>query len=155
MFWFPRTRFVDDNSIAGQMLHIGSELDEFKQELAAKDMRAAMIELLDLRNSVETAFRILQEKYGASPELTALPVYRVHGMGPDEYLKEVIACYRMFADAVLSHEVPVIVLKLLWLLQAVDTEIELMLVWGLFSRETYVELVRQKNAERSYYKKAV
>lgn len=152
MFWFTRTKFVDEKGIAGQMRHVGFELEEFKQELAAKDMRAAMIELLDLRHSVETAFRILQEKYGADAGLKPLPVYHLVGMAPDDYLEELTSCYRMFADAVLGRDMPVIVLKLLWLLQAVDSEVDLMLVWMPdATREQFVELVKQKNDARGYY----
>jgi hypothetical protein len=153
MYWFPRTRFVDEKGIAGQMRHIGSELNEFKRELAAQDMQAAMIELLDLRHSVETAIRILQEKYGVDADLMPLPVFHLYGMGPDDYLDELVAYYRIFADAVLGRDVSVIVLKLLWLLQAVDTEVDLMLACmpGATS-DMYIELVKHKNNERGYYR---
>jgi hypothetical protein len=155
MYWFPRTRFVDEKGIAGQMRHIGSELNEFKQELAAQDMQAAMIELMDLRHSVETASRILQEKYGADVNMKPLPVFHLCGIEPDDYLDELIAYYRIFADAVLGRCVSAIVLKLLWLLQAVDTEVDLMLArMPDTTRELYIELVKQKNNERGYYQAA-
>jgi hypothetical protein len=156
MYWFPRTRFVDEKGIAGQMRHIGSELNEFKQELAAQDMQAAMIELMDLRHSVETAIRILQEKYGVDADLKPLPVFHLYGMGPDDYLDELVSYYRIFADAVLGRrDVSAIVLKLLWLLQAIDSEVDLMLdCMPAATRDLYIEMVKQKNNDRGYYQAA-
>ncbi len=151
LFRFPRTRFVDENGIAGQMRHIGSELMEFELELLAGKYRDAMIELLDLRHSIETGFRILQEKYGADKDLLALSPYHCLFMSAEDHLHEMKQCYRVFGDAVLCRHTNMIVVKLQWLLQAVDTEITLLASAVDGSVDDFIALVEAKNQERGYY----
>lgn len=151
LFRFPRTRFVDEKGIAGQMRHIGEELTEFEVELQAGRMREAMIELLDLRHSIETGFRILQEKYGVDQALVALSPYHGQGMNAADHLHELHTCYRVFGDSVLCRSTPMMVVKLQWLLQAVDTEIVLMAGRVEGSVEDFIKQVTAKNAERGYY----
>ena len=152
LFRFPRTRFVDENGIAGQMLHIGSELMEFEQDLLAGRLREAMIELLDLRHSIETGFRILQEKYEVDQDLLALSPYRDTWMTAEGYLHELKQCYRVFGDAALCRSTPMMVVKLQWLLQAVDTEITLLAPAVDGSVDDFIKLVEAKNQERGYYR---
>lgn len=152
LFRFPRTKFVDEKGIAGQMLHIGEELTEFEVELQAGRMHEAMIELLDLRHSVETGFRILQDKYGVDQDLLALSPYHVKGMQAEDHLHELKQCYRAFGDSMLCRSTPMMVVKLQWLLQAVDTEVVLMAGRVEGSVEDFIKLVEAKNQERGYYR---
>lgn len=151
LFLFPRARFVDANGIAGQMLHIGSELMEFEVELRAGNYQAAMTELLDLRHSIETAFRILQEKYGVDQALVALSPYHGQGMSAADHLHELHTCYRVFGEAVLARSTVMITVKLQWLLQAVDTELVLLAPAVDESVDEFIALVTAKNTERGYY----
>lgn len=151
LFWFPRTKFVDENGIAVQMLHIGSELMEFEQDLLAGRYHDAMVELLDLRHSIETGFRILQEKYGAK-DLVALCPYCGQGMRAEDHLHELHSCYRVFGDSVLCRSTPMMTIKLQWLLQAVDTEIAMLTPVVEDSLEDFIKLVTAKNEERGYYR---
>lgn len=151
LFRFPRTKFVDEKGIAGQMLHIGSELMEFELELLAGRMREAMIELLDVRHSIETAFRILQEKHGVDKDLLALSPYRDTWMTAEGYLHELKQCYRVFGEAVLCRHTNMMVVKLQWLLQAVDTEVTLLASAVDGSVDDFIALVEAKNQERGYY----
>ena len=63
-FNFPRTRFVDENGITSQVLHMGSEQAEIEQSVFTPDIEHTAEEVMDKLHSCETALRILQEKYG-------------------------------------------------------------------------------------------
>ena len=63
---FPRTKFVDNNSIADQVEQLESETDEVSREFDRPPVnhdRVAM-ELFDVIHSAETALHILAEKHG-------------------------------------------------------------------------------------------
>lgn len=63
-FNFPRTRFVDDNGIVGQVLHMATEQEEIERAMLTPDIDHTAEEVMDKYHSCETALRILQEKYG-------------------------------------------------------------------------------------------
>jgi len=65
-FIFPRTIFVDQNGICGQVSHISSEAAETAAEISNPDIIPLAIELMDTYHSSETGLRILQEKYGVN-----------------------------------------------------------------------------------------
>lgn len=72
---FPRTKFVDENSLPTQLSHIASELKEVEEALSAaykansetvdKAVQHLAVELYDLKQSAETMLRNLQERHGA------------------------------------------------------------------------------------------
>lgn len=64
IYHFPRTKFVDENGICGQVAHIQTEADEAYRELQNPDIEPLAMEVMDVYHSAETALRILQEKYG-------------------------------------------------------------------------------------------
>jgi len=66
IFNFPRTRFVDENGISGQVLHMRSEQREIEAEIDTVDIMVIAGEIMDKYHSCETALRILQEKYGVN-----------------------------------------------------------------------------------------
>ena len=66
IFNFPRTKFVDENGICGQVLHMRSEQREIEDELQTVDIMVLAGEVMDKYHSCETALRILQEKYGVN-----------------------------------------------------------------------------------------
>lgn len=150
-YWFPRSIYVDRNGIAGQMLHIRSELKEFAIELNAGAYQKAMIELLDLRHSIETALRILQEKYGVSNDRVFLDADRNLAALPDSFLPLLFDRCQMFAESVLGRDVDKITVKLLLLLQAVDTEIVLLDTYAEGCIADFIRMVVNKNAVRGYY----
>ena len=61
-YTFPRTNFVD-NSLFDQLEHVKSELDETIQAYLHEPIERAAEELVDLYHSVETALRIIDERY--------------------------------------------------------------------------------------------
>lgn len=63
-FIFPRTIFVDQNGICGQVAHIATEAAEAAAETRNPDVFALAVEIMDGLHSSETGLRILQEKYG-------------------------------------------------------------------------------------------
>lgn len=62
-FTFPRTIFVDENNIFGQVAHINSEANEAFREIP-NNIRTLALEIMDTYHSAETGLRILQEKHG-------------------------------------------------------------------------------------------
>lgn len=64
IFNFPRTKFVDENGIVSQVLHMGSEQQEVEAVMLTPDIAHTAEEIMDKYHSCETALRILQEKYG-------------------------------------------------------------------------------------------
>jgi hypothetical protein len=67
---FPRSRFVDENTIHGQVMSIVSEADESFRALYSPDLppdlneiMALAMEIMDVYHSAETALRILEEKH--------------------------------------------------------------------------------------------
>lgn len=59
-FMFPRTKFVDENTIDEQLKHLESELEEVKE--AKTPLQINIVEeLFDLIHSAETAIRIIIE----------------------------------------------------------------------------------------------
>lgn len=63
-FIFPRTVFVDQNGICGQVAHIATEAAEAAAETGNPDVFALAVEVMDGLHSSETGLRILEEKYG-------------------------------------------------------------------------------------------
>lgn len=63
-FIFPRTIFVDQNGICGQVAHIAAEAAEAAAETSNPDVFALAVEIMDGLHSSETGLRILEEKYG-------------------------------------------------------------------------------------------
>ena len=73
MYRFPRTRFVDQNSLAQQIDHIGGEVDEaILAHISGEGLQRVAEELVDVIHSAETALRIIQEKGGVS--VTDIPL---------------------------------------------------------------------------------
>lgn len=66
IFNFPRTKFVDENGICAQVVHMRSEQREIEDELQTTDIMVIAQEVMDKYHSSETALRILQEKYGVN-----------------------------------------------------------------------------------------
>jgi hypothetical protein len=66
IFNFPRTRFVDENGIVCQVLHMASEQKEIEEVMLTPDLSHTAEEIMDKFHSCETALRILQEKYGVN-----------------------------------------------------------------------------------------
>lgn len=64
MFNFPRIKFVDDNGIIKQLIHLESEIHEAWQSAQTPDIHHTASEIMDIYHSAETALRILQEKHG-------------------------------------------------------------------------------------------
>jgi len=66
---FPRTKFVDTNSLIEQRCHLTSEVIEVDKEFDAfpkTDFKAVACELFDVIHSAETALRILEERHGVN-----------------------------------------------------------------------------------------
>lgn len=61
---FPRTKFVDENGIIAQVIHMESEQKEIEESMLKDDIQHTAEEVMDRLHSCETALRILQEKYG-------------------------------------------------------------------------------------------
>jgi hypothetical protein len=64
IFNFPRARFVDENGLVSQILHMGSEQEEIECSMLTPDIEHTVEEIMDRYHSCETALRIAQEKYG-------------------------------------------------------------------------------------------
>lgn len=60
MWKFPKTKFVEENSIDKQLEHIMSEVLEIAY---ARDYGKIVEEIVDLEHSVETLVRIASERY--------------------------------------------------------------------------------------------
>ncbi len=63
-FSFPRTKFVDENGLVAQVLHMGTEQEEIEKVMLTPDIQHTAEELMDKYHSCETGLRILEEKYG-------------------------------------------------------------------------------------------
>lgn len=63
-FSFPRTRFVDENDLIAQVLHMATEQAEIEESMLLPDIQHTAEELMDKYHSAETGLRILQEKHG-------------------------------------------------------------------------------------------
>jgi NTP pyrophosphatase (non-canonical NTP hydrolase) len=61
---YPRSRFVDTNGLFLQLEHIQSELKELMAAYWTEPKERVAEEAADLKHSVETLQRILQEKNG-------------------------------------------------------------------------------------------
>jgi hypothetical protein len=61
-FFWPETKFARENSIADQLEHVFSEVEEVKQALKTPDIdiMAVDMEIFDLHHSLETFIRLLQ-----------------------------------------------------------------------------------------------
>lgn len=151
-YWFPRAKFVDEKGIAGQMQHVGNELQEFENELIVQNWPAAMIELLDMRHSCETALRIMQEKYGA-PAIEFYAVYTCE-LSVDRYVWFLRSRYMSALLSALNDHAPVVVGHLLNLMLAIDTQLMLLVDQTGFVRDDFVGRVIQKNDLRGYYGQA-
>lgn len=64
LYTFPRTRFVRVNTLAIQLKHVTSELLEAREAYDQWDFDHLARELHDVRQSAETALRLLEERYG-------------------------------------------------------------------------------------------
>lgn len=151
-YWFPRARFVDEKGIAGQMQHVGNELQEFDDELQAGRMCEALIELLDMRHSCETALRIMQEKYGA-PGIEFYAVSTCE-LSADRYVWVLRSRYMSALLSALNDHAPVVVGHLLNLMLAIDTQLMLLVDQTGFVRDDFVGRVIYKNNLRGYYGQA-
>jgi len=66
-YQFPRTRFVDENSIVYQLDHTQEEVAEAHRELLNLPYISALaLEIMDIHHSTETALRILDEYHGVN-----------------------------------------------------------------------------------------
>ena len=61
-FFWPETKFARENSIADQLEHVFSEVEEVKQALKTPDINIMDVdmEIFDLYHSLETFIRVLQ-----------------------------------------------------------------------------------------------
>ena len=72
MYRFPRTRFVDCNSIKDQIGHCYDEVVETMTAILGNEgPHRAMEECIDAIHSLETLARIIQEKHGVSASIMA------------------------------------------------------------------------------------
>ena len=62
-FTFPRTKFVSENGLTQQFIHICTEVKEIKEAHEQEPIERVAEELVDLYHSVETALRIIDERY--------------------------------------------------------------------------------------------
>lgn len=60
---FPRTKFVTSNGLHAQIAHISSEIAEVNDAFHNEPIERVAEELVDLYHSVETALRIIDERY--------------------------------------------------------------------------------------------
>jgi hypothetical protein len=63
---FPKTIFVDRNTILDQLDHIRSEVEEVREAVERGDYEAAADELVDVQQSADTGLFILMQKHGAN-----------------------------------------------------------------------------------------
>ncbi len=63
-FTFPRAKFVDENGLIGQVLHMATEQEEIEETMLTPDIDHTAEEIMDKYHSCETGLRILQEKHG-------------------------------------------------------------------------------------------
>lgn len=148
MFWFPCICFVETKGLMGQIAHIEQELEEFAVELERKDLPVAMIELLDLRHSIETCVRILQRSYGAG---VVEPFdLEITSFSPEAYLRTIRDRFSRFWVSATNDHSPVVLGHLLSFLQAVDTEVALMEQVVGYKRP-FIGAVIKKNLVRGYY----
>ena len=75
LYHFPRTRFVDENSIYDQVRHIMQETAEAEQEFDNPSCHLLAQEIMDIYHSAETALRILKEKHGVDIHELMMAVY--------------------------------------------------------------------------------
>lgn len=62
---FPKTIFVDCNTILDQLDHLRSEVEEVREAVERGDYEAAADELVDVQQSADTGLFILKLKHGA------------------------------------------------------------------------------------------
>lgn len=74
IYLFPRTKFVDENSVEAQLIHVESEQAEVWEAYKDGDMERTAEEALDLIHSAETLLGILAEKHGVDVAAVALYV---------------------------------------------------------------------------------
>lgn len=65
-FNFPRAKFVDENGLVSQILHMSTEQTEIEQVMLTPDLEHTAEEIMDKYHSCETALRILEEKHGVN-----------------------------------------------------------------------------------------
>jgi len=77
LYHFPRTRFVDENTIGQQLIHTRREGQEASDELPPPggDIMPLALEIMDIYHSAETALRILEEKHGIDIQKLMFAVY--------------------------------------------------------------------------------
>lgn len=77
LYHFPRTRFVDENSIGQQQIHTRREVQEADAELPPPggDIMPFALETMDIYHSCETQLRILEEKHGVNIKELMMAVY--------------------------------------------------------------------------------
>ena len=77
LYHFPRTRFVDENTIGQQLIHTRREGQEASDELPPPggDIMPLALEIVDIYHSAETALRILEEKHGVDIQKLMFAVY--------------------------------------------------------------------------------
>lgn len=63
-FNFPRAKFVDENDITDQAIHVCSEAIETLAPGRIRDFEHMAEEMMDCLHSCETGLRILQEDHG-------------------------------------------------------------------------------------------
>jgi len=63
---FPKTIFVDRNTILEQLDHLRSEVEEVREAVSRGDYDAAADELVDVQQSADTGLHILLQRHGAS-----------------------------------------------------------------------------------------
>jgi hypothetical protein len=78
-FSFPRTTFVDSNGLFEQITHIETEMAEVKHAYLNEPPERLVEELVDLYHSVETALRIMDERYVPIPHLDVQEKNRARG----------------------------------------------------------------------------
>ena len=85
LYNYPRTKFVGENNIMDQTLHVQSEVSEVNKALNAwltsgasspSAIQHLAEELHDVCHSAETALRILEEKHGINPLTSRIQVIK-------------------------------------------------------------------------------
>lgn len=77
LYHFPRTRFVDENTIGQQLIHTRREVQEASDELPPPggDIMPLALEIMDIYHSAETGLRILEEKHGVNIHRLMMAVF--------------------------------------------------------------------------------
>ena len=73
-YTFPRTRFVDRNTLSAQLEHIRTELLEVVVAYSQPDEHHLATEFADVWHSTETALRIMEERFDLKSKPFSVPV---------------------------------------------------------------------------------